>query len=126
MPRKIHCVVVIAVLTQLLACASQPDAGDVPAGVDFKTQMLADGTKLFKVITRESIPNERRGLNKPPEQRRERPQDMKKIAEAMLAENRYCRSGFVVLEQYQQQHSHVLRGECRDAADASDRQRFAN
>ncbi len=126
MLRKIYCVVVIAVLTQLAACANQPDAGDVPPGVDFKTQMLADGTKLFKVITREAIPKERRGLNKPPEQRRERPQDMKKIAAAMLAENHYCRSGFVVLEQYQQQHSHVLRGECRDAADASDRQRFAN
>jgi hypothetical protein len=114
----------IVLLALLGACAQQPDAGDVPRGADFSPRILADGTKLFRVLLREPLPERRRAQNAPPQ--REREADLKAIAAAMLAGNGYCRTGFIVLEQYRQQHTRALRGECREGADAGDRQRFAH
>jgi hypothetical protein len=116
----------VAVIVLLGACAHRPDADDVPRGVDFSTQILADDTKLFRVLVRESLPERPRPASQPSQPQRERDIDLKAIASAMLAQNSYCRTGFIVLEQYRQQHTRVLRGECRESADAGDRRHFAH
>jgi hypothetical protein len=131
----------------LSACSSAPGPKDIPAGTEFSTHILADNTKIF---TLKIHPERDRGAGgavregegrgrggdcfpcEPGDARgggmgggmRARALDMKSIATAMIAENHFCREGFVVLEQFQQERSQIVRGECRDSADASDRARF--
>jgi hypothetical protein len=42
----------------------------------------------------------------------------------LLLENGFCQQGFVTLDHYQVRGRAVLRGECREAATAQDRERF--
>ena len=142
--RVTQCLVVL--LPLFAACSSTPGSGKVPQGADFSTEILADGTKIFKVIVRPVAPEERPAMTGPaanartsgdcfpcePGQQRggmggrnDKPLDLKAVATTMLTDNHYCRDGFVVLEQYHQNRSQILRGECRDAADDSDRARFS-
>lgn len=113
------------------ACSHTPSHDDIPRGATFNANILSDGTKLF--VYRQ------RGFGGPPNeaelgatergQRGPNTEQMQKIAQrgimAMLAENHYCRAGYMVLEQYEQQRSYVVRGECRDAAGASDREKYS-
>jgi hypothetical protein len=130
--------------TLLSGCSSTPGPGDIPRDTEFSTQILADGTKIFLVKTsphlgrgeRKGGGGEGRGGNncfpcEPGEQRGgfgsdDRENDLKRAAKAMIAENHYCRDGFVVLEEYHQDRGQILRGECRDTADESDRARFSH
>lgn len=114
----------------LSACGHTPTAADIPSGASFTATILADGTKLFLY--------KQPGFRGPPEEDRvgslERGQrgptteQMQKIAlrgvVATLAQNHYCRTGYMVLEQYPQQRSYVVRGECREPADQADREKF--
>lgn len=118
-------------IAMLGACSHTPSPGDIPRGAMFNANILADGTKLFEY--------RQRGFGGPPNeaelgavergQRGPNSEQMQKIArrgvDAMLAQNHYCRSGYMVLEQYEQQRNYVVRGECRDAADASDREKYS-
>lgn len=125
----------------LTACSSNPGLSDIPGGSEFTAHILEDGSKQFvlKVRVRGGSKDERMesrdaGDNcfpcAPGEQRAgfrdgDRDLDLKRVAKAMLAENQYCREGFVALEQYREGRAQILRGECRDTATAADRTRFA-
>lgn len=121
----------------MAACSHAPSASDIPPGVDFSTKILIDDTKLF-VYTQRFM----RGGSAPsdavdfatidnPKMMRERDSmraGMSKTArkglEATLAQNNYCRGGYMVLEQYEQHGNYIIRGECRDAASSADREKF--
>ncbi len=120
----------------LSACSHTPSASDIPPGATFTTKILADDTKLFVYSQRFA----RRGANggevddgMSEEHSRGggsgRSEQMAKIGlrgvQAMLAQNHYCRDGYVVLEQYEEHGSYIIRGECRDAADAAERSKFS-
>lgn len=121
----------------LVACSHAPSANDIPPGVDFSTKILADDSKLFVYSQRfmrggpptsdemdyTTIDN--------PKVMRERdsmramlPKVSRKGLEATLAQNNYCRDGYMVLEQYEQHGSYIIRGECREAATSADREKF--
>lgn len=111
-------------------CAHSPGPADVMPGSDFVANILDDGTKLFMF----SVPMRRPGGGDVRDMdagdggqhaRREAPRPPGPQAlQAMLAQNGYCREGYVVLEQYEHQHRYVTRGECRDGATDADRERF--
>lgn len=114
----------------LIGCSSAPTASDIPAGASFDTSILDNGTKLF--VYRQRGPGGADGddAGKSPKRGESKMSSaqMQKIAQrgiaAMLLQNRYCRDGYFVLEQYEQRRSYVVRGECRDGADAGDREKF--
>ena len=119
----------------LSACSHTPGAGDIPPGATFTTKILADDTKLFVYSQRFA----RRGSGSdegekdfdaaPDRGGSGRSEQMAKVAlrgmQAMLAQNHYCRDGYVVLEQYDQHGSYFIRGECRDAATSAERAKFS-
>ena len=113
------------------ACSHAPSARDIAPGAGFTTKILPDSTKLFtysqrfmrgggdvSTIDRPQAMRERDGMR----------ETMTKVAqkglEAMLAQNGYCRASYMVLEQYEEHGSYIIRGECRDSATDSDRERF--
>ena len=126
----------IAVLAA--ACSHTPGPADIPPGADFTANILADGTKLFTFSTRLERGggmfgggSGRRGGGREEgedgEEQRQRRSPVKpnqQGLQAMLAQNGYCRDGYVVLEQYEQHNQYVTRGECRDAATDADRERY--
>ena len=124
----------IAVLW-LSACSHTPSADDIPPGATFTTKILADDTKLFVYSQRfarrgSNAAEGDDGLSEAPERGGSgRSEQMAKSAlrgvEAMLAQNHYCRDGYVVLEQYDQHGSYFIRSECRDAANAAERSKFS-
>jgi hypothetical protein len=116
----------------LSACSHTPSADDIPPGATFTTKILADDTKLFVYSQRFARrgPGNGDGLDEAPDRGGSgRSEQMAKVAlrgmQAMLAQNHYCRDGYVVLEQYDQHGSYFIRGECRDAADADNRSKFS-
>lgn len=120
-----------AALLSIVGCSHTPSAADIPAGATFTANILADGTKLFVYRQRGfGAPLPREGEVGAPEQRERGPttEQLQKAAkrgvDAMLAQNHYCREGYMVLEQYQQQRAYIVRGECRDAVNADERARF--
>jgi hypothetical protein len=119
-----------ALVIVLSACGHTPSAADIPSGASFTATVLADGTKLFVY--------KQPGFRGPPDEAQVGPvergqhgpttEQMQKTAlrgiVATLAENQYCRTGYMVLEQYPQQRNYVVRGECREPADQADREKF--
>lgn len=122
----------LGALAVLAACAHAPGPADIPPAASFDAQILDNGTKLF-VYRQRGLGGPQREDDDPrrsgPPQRRLSSEQMQKIAQrgiaAMLAQNGYCRDGYMVLEQYEQQRSYVVRGECRDAANATDREKYS-
>ena len=114
------------VLALLLAgCGSSPEKPEKIPG-SFRTNILADGTKLFTYTLGNTRGDGRAappGAMPPPGAPRKLP-DPHDPLEAMLEQNRYCRDGYVTLEQYRMGMQQVIRGECRDDATEQDRQRF--
>lgn len=133
----------------LSACSSAPGTKEIPTDAEFSTRILADNTKLFTLKVghpggdraSDQRLRERDGRSSggsdcfpcgPGDSRgggsagpmRTPDLNLKAIATAMIADNHFCREGFVVLEQFQKDRSTVIRGECRDSANASDRARF--
>ncbi|MDB6062402.1 MAG: hypothetical protein JWM78_2505 [Verrucomicrobiaceae bacterium] len=116
----------------LSACSHTPSPEDIPAGASFITNILADDTKLFTYRQRGFGGPPRENEAGAPERGGERgpkTEQMQKMAErgvvAMLMQNHYCREGYMVLEQYEQQRSYIVRGECRDAASQADREKYS-
>lgn len=118
------------------ACSHAPDASDIPPSVSFTTKILGDDTKLFTYTLHRgrSGPGEdddildasRGGDMRGGGPRRDAPSSktMLRGVEAILGQNNYCRSGYMVLEQYEQQRNYIVRGECRDGATREDREKF--
>ena len=51
---------------------------------------------------------------------------LKQQVDRLIAENRFCRDGYFVLDQYSGAGGKSLRGECREGASPEDRIRFPN
>lgn len=123
-------------LLGLSACSHTPNASDIPSGANFSTKILADDTKLFTYTQRfmrgaPDMPGDADATIDNPKMMRERDgmreaisKSSRKGVEAMLAQNNYCRDGYMVLEQYEQHGSYIVRGECRDGATSADREKF--
>jgi hypothetical protein len=121
----------------LAACSHTPDAGDIPPSANFTTKILANDTKLFVYSQRfgrgrpggEDEPYEggqgRGSFFGGPPSSAQMSQGALRGVQAMLAQNHYCRDGYVVLEQYDEHGKYIVRGECRDAATSADREKFA-
>lgn len=124
----------IAVLW-LSACSHTPSVDDIPPGATFTTKILADDTKLFTYSQRFGRRGRSEGdMDDSASEERIRSENSHRTAQvaqmglrgvqAMLAQNHYCRDGYMVLEQYEQHGSYIIRGECRDAANAAERSKF--
>ncbi len=121
----------------LSACAGSPSVDDLPPGANFAAKILADDTKLFLYSQRFMRPRDaaaemdyatlenQRAARERDNFRTAAPKIAKKGLDAMLAQNRYCRAGYVVLEQYEERGAYIIRGECRDSATSDERARFA-
>lgn len=128
--------VMLGMVLWLTGCSHAPSPSDVPPGADFATKILADDTKLFTYSQRfmrgdSAMSGEADATIDNPKMMRER--DSMRVAitkasrkglEAMLAQNNYCRGGYMVLEQYEQHGSYIIRGECRESATIADREKF--
>ena len=129
----------LAVLLLLPACSNHPDKRPQPKEF-FSTQISSEGSKFF--VYRLELPARGKGddhrrpahggrggdsaragagsgkksadMTVKPEQR----------LKALLADNNYCREGYVELERRQYSSGISLRGECREAATKQDRRRF--
>lgn len=132
--------VVIAAL-YLSACSHSPSSADIPPGASFTTKILADDTKLFVYSQRFA----RGGRDNPagdddlheekgrgagffgggPGRGAQFAKAALQGVQAMLAQNHYCRDGYVILEQYDERASYIIRGECRDAATSAERSKFS-
>jgi hypothetical protein len=121
-----------------IACSHTPSASDIPPGAAFTANILADDTKLFTYSQRftrdgsELYGETDYASMENPRTLRAR-EGMRKAVmkashnglEAMLAQNNYCRDDYMVLEQYEQHGTYIIRGECRDAATHEDREKFS-
>jgi hypothetical protein len=130
----------LTIAALLTACGHTPSANDIPQGANFSANILDNGTKLFTFSTRlprtardgDSVREEsasRRGADQPEPRLRmqaDLAQANKKAVQAMLQENGYCREGYVLLEMYEDRLDYVIRGECRDAANDSDRAKYSH
>lgn len=146
MKRALLLTVVMAVIALCGACASKEKRPRPEPVTQFNTHISADGTKLFvyrmEMPERESGGGQRGrpqgggmgGRGAPPAQERgsgrgERGNDddlLKQQVDLLIAQNRYCRNGYLVLDQYTGAGGSSLRGECREEASAEDRTRFPN
>lgn len=123
----------LSILLGAAGCAHhQPGPGDIVPGSEFNANILDDGTKLFVFSVPMARPGKggdiRREMDDDEAQmqraRREVSRPGPQAMQAMLAQNGYCREGYLVLEQYEHQRRYVTRGECRDGATEQDRERF--
>ena len=121
-----------ATVLSSVGCSHTPSAADIPPGATFTANILADGTKLF--VYRQSgfgarPPREGEvgALDQPDRgpSTEQLQKSAKRGVDATLAQNHYCREGYMVLEQYQQERAFIVRGECRDAANADEREKFS-
>lgn len=120
-----HLLATLSVSALLAGCGGTPDRPDAPQG-SFRTEILPNGTKLFTYTLGVPAPDKRaNGGDMPPPGARARLPDPHKSLQQMLEQNRYCRDGYVTLEQYRMGMQQVVRGECRDDATGEDRQRFS-
>lgn len=109
----------------LAGCGSAPKKPEEIPGT-FRTDILANGTKLFTYTLGTPAPDRRAnsGTMPPPGTRIDLP-DPHKPLRALLEQNRYCRDGYLTLQQSRMGMQQVVRGECRDDATAEDRERFS-
>lgn len=131
-----HRWVALGVVAWLAACSHTPSPNDIPPDADFSTKILSDDTKLFTYSQRfmrggPGMPGDTDVTIDNPKMMRERDSMRASITkvsrkglEAMLAQNHYCRDGYMVLEQYEQHGSYIIRGECRESATSADREKF--
>ena len=99
--------------------------GELLGGSDIIEQMLNSG-ELHEALGLPAPDRRANGGAMPPPGTRMRLPDPYEPLEALLELNRYCRDGYVTLEQYRMGMQQVIRGECRDDATEADRQRFSS
>lgn len=111
-------------LLSLSACQSSS-----PRSFEFDTRITTDGYKLFQLayppsdvelrLLRADASARARGQPKVVTERR-----ALSVLEQILANNGYCRQGYILLGRPGGETSNRLRGECREKADARDRKAF--
>ncbi len=138
-PRPAKSLAALLALASLLAgCAGKAADGGAAPG-QLSTHIYDDGTKLFVYNLRSderlfalSPLDYRAGFSdgkrvySPEELRKRSARRLRSGLQRSLESSQYCREGFITLSSYASYGVASLRGECRDAATASDRQRFPN
>lgn len=109
----------VAVL--LVSCATPDPLSVLPAAREqLEVRFSGDDSKFFE-FTREYVPrqldDERRPLS---------PDVLSRRVQEVLEQSGYCREGFFELYRQPIRRGLTLRGECREAASAEDRERFAD
>lgn len=148
MPQSFFLVVLVMAISLSSACSSKRPRPE-PA-IYFSTYITVDGSKFF--VYRQEIPqhtNRKKsgqsshemkgqrpsgGRGDGPQQERgrgrgpDRPDknSLTQRVDMLIAENSYCRDGYIVLDEYTDAEGVSLRGECRDDATSEDRGRFRN
>lgn len=115
--------VVMTAALLLAGCGSnrsEPQAKPAELAARFEPRILDDGTKLFTY----SVQLPRPGSSQLTRSRRPAEAPVDHWVSHLLLENGFCQQGFVTLDHYQVRGRAVLRGECREAATAQDRERF--
>lgn len=122
-------------LFALLGCGGNDQRPTEAIPASFTTDILPNGTKLFTFELEPQGPPDGAGPRmqrggpgpgpdgRPPRRGPSAAASHKQLA-SLLAENHYCREGYVTLQQYGLYGGYTIRGECRDGADDSDRSRF--
>lgn len=109
------CLTMVVVLT---GCAASDPLSVLPrASESLVSEYSVDGSKFFEF----------RRSHLPRADRRDQPLEEEVITrriEQVMEETGYCRDGFFELYRQRVRDGLVVRGECREAASASDRQRF--
>ncbi len=98
---------------------------------DFKTKITSSKLKHFELSIQHNSFTERKMLSSPntsnPKKRRARiSKSMKKIIDAYLEQNQYCRTGFWIIETHSYKAGLQLRGECNELATVEDIRKFPN
>jgi hypothetical protein len=104
------------VLTIIAALCLAACTGTKPAASfidEFSTEITGDGTKFFTYVRNFS------GGTEPVK-------TLDKAVQTRLETTGYCRDGYLTLERYHANGMARIRGECRDGASDSDRERFPN
>jgi hypothetical protein len=96
----------------------------------FETNITNDGYKLFQLVypprdLELRLPTARRGNNGQPDKGLSE-QQVLAVLEDKLEETGYCTSGYIVLGRQGGETTDRIRGECRDKATDSDRQKHPN
>ncbi len=98
---------------------------------DFRTKITSSLLKHFELSIQHNSYIEKKMLNSPNtsnlKKRRARiSKSMRKIIDAYLEENQYCRTGFWIIETHSYKAGLQLRGECNELATADDVRGFPN
>lgn len=107
----------------LVGCQSGPASAPADIETRFAPRILDNDTKLFTFTA--ILPKRSPGPSLSDIGRQNEPA-LDRWVQALFAENAYCRDGYLTLDHYRTARQAVLRGECREAATAADRRRFAS
>ena len=118
------CSICCAFALSLAGCSIQRSFDS--QGSEFKTLITADNIKRFELtIIPRPVPidpqSNRRGLEPGPSERQ-----LKGLLKDALANNEFCRQGYLPLGRYAGESHYRLRGECKDAASTEDKAKFPN
>ncbi|QSX35078.1 hypothetical protein JYB87_07635 [Shewanella avicenniae] len=142
MPNRIKLTALVAAVIALSSCSSQPDPIDLgPIEQDFATQILADGTKLFRytvlrpaAMGKAMSPNQHSSEPKAIDRRQRMTKDAENPLEAQLItlleqalkKSAYCHDQYFELSRVVLRDRAEIRGECHEGATAEDRKNFPN
>ena len=118
----------------LCSCSGQPTTPDLQ---HFRTLITQEGTKRFElrmpsrarddaILRRERQAMERSRDRRPPQNKPLTEKQIARQVDAVIAATKFCREGYILLGRHAGHTAQAFRGECKDAATASDRQRFPN
>ncbi|ALO47048.1 hypothetical protein PS2015_2414 [Pseudohongiella spirulinae] len=120
--------ILMAAAALLVGCGGSPNWQAPPADEQLIPEIAQDGTKFFTFQrdylvavssreNREMVSRSQRGI-------RIGEYEVEARVNAILERTGYCRQGFFELYREQTFQRFLVRGECREAADESDRARF--
>ncbi|MFT4519726.1 MAG: hypothetical protein ACI9JM_002123 [Halioglobus sp.] len=144
MVRPFSIITMVIAIALSSACATKKSRPVPESAVLFNTSITTEGGKFFvyrlKMPERDEgaergrgatgmkggRPGEQRGQDRSPAKDGRNKDVLKQRVDLLMAQNRYCRDGYFVLEQTTNYNALSLRGECREGANSEDRIRFPN
>lgn len=135
--RSVRAALATALTAWLCACGATRPLDNFSE--DFDTHIYDDGTKVFmyhfrteKELYALSPLNYSEGFSDgqryytPEELRKQSARQLESRLSNLMEEKRFCRDGYLTLSSYAGYGTASLRGECREAATAEDREKFPN
>ncbi len=130
-----HSVLIVGLGLLLQACSSTPPAAGITE--QFTPQILDNGTKMFRyefsrgdklrpvfAYDQSGGFSDGRDVYSAEELRKKNQRHLQFAVPRLLEENGYCREGYYTLDTLISYGNGSLRGECKEAATAEDRERF--